>query len=281
MRRIHIIGMGLLFLPTTAFAQLNVRTTAITPDIPPYAAIRPYWVDRPIIEVIGRANVEFAPNRANFSIKYFEVDTNSDEATRKVTDRVRPGLERARSLIGNKGTINATYSRTTLYEQYRDREGNRNENEREDKISNYVAYWTIEVNLTEMSIISAVRAELLAIGGAEMNENIEFEFEPTPEQARSVIAAAANDGFEQAKMVANIHGMRPRLLVFEEGRTQCLASATTRGATTSNAPTRASNEMIVVTGSRLRKLTPEEMNLPVAPNPIESSAQVCMVYALE
>ena len=268
-------------MPTMAFAQQNLRTTETTPDLPPYAAIRPYWVDRPVVEVIGQANIEFAPNRANFTIKFFEVDTNSDEATRRVTDRVRPGLERARLLVGNKGTINAVYSRTILYEQYRDREGNRNENEREDKISSFVAYWEIDVSLTDMNLVSAVRAELLAIGGAEMTRNIEFELNPTPEQTRSVIAAAVNDGYEQAKMVASVHGMRPRLLVFEEGRTQCLASATTRPVV-AGAPIRAaSSELVVVTGSRIRKLTPEEMTMPISPEPVELSSSVCMVYALE
>ncbi len=271
--------------PQLVLAQTqNVRNIAAGSDNPPYAAVRPYWVDRPIIEIIGRAEKKVMPNRAEFSIVYKEVASDSDEATAKLTERVRPGIDKVRAMIGNKGGVNATYDREILYQQYRDKDGNRIDNEREDKIDKYVAIWRIKIELSDLNLIAPVRAELIAIGNAEIRDGIEYSLEPTPSMAREIRTMAMNDGLEMAKTVANAHGKTLKLLVYEEGRTQCLSSPTTQnGSVTdrSGAPAYSSTETVMVTGSRRPKLTPEQLILPVSPQLVTLTSSVCLVYAID
>ena len=292
MKKLIIIGFYSL-ISGTAFAQTShivQQNPTPTPGYPPSAISRPYWVDRPIIEVLGRATLEFTPNRVSFAIVVEETNNDADTALSRVAARTRPAIEKVQNLMRGKGQISVTYLRDELYQQYRDREGNKIENTREDKVENYVARYIINIKLDDATLLPNIKAELLAVGNAKMQSEAEYSFVPSTEQARSMFRSAMKDGEERAKIVAEAHHGRTKLLVFEEGVTQCISSQTGPIAiermTVQVAPTEmisnitASSETVVVTGQK-RKLTSQELIMPASPEPVQIEASVCMVYAID
>lgn len=286
-----LLSCILALTSSVAFAQTAVPARVPAPEradgFPPNAMHRPYWVDRPIIEVLGRATLEFAPNRVSFSVVVEETNSDADVALSRVAARARPAIEKVQGLIGHKGRLSVTYTREELYQQYRDREGNRVENTREDKIENYVARYIVHVQLDDATLLPTIKAELLAVGNAKMQMEAQYEFVPSPEQARTMFRAATVDGAERAKIVADAHRGRLKLLLIEEGTTQCIGQATGPVAVQVEmtspvmyAPVSPAPEMVTVTGSR-RKLTSQELIMPAAPNFVRHEAQVCMIYAIE
>src|SRR5262245_34855887 len=84
---------------------------------------RPYWLDRSVIEAIGRAEIEVFPDRASFSVTFEEVARESGEASRAAADRARLATAAMRQRGGDSVEIRSNVGIQPIYEQYRDREG--------------------------------------------------------------------------------------------------------------------------------------------------------------
>ncbi len=292
--RKSVLGLGIfaIILPTLAVSQPIVKTPES--PYPPSAINRPYWADKPMIEIIGRANGEFDANRAtlNFSIK--EINSDSQKALVKLNDKSRPAIEALQKLIGKSGDIEVTYQLTPIYQQYKDSDGIKVSNQREDKVENYVARYQFRVVLYDVYLAPKVKAEILAIKDAEMSGQPYYSFEPTIEQTRKVFALALEDGKERAKMVANTYGSKLKLLTFGEGQDDCKSYASTTNATVQvdnydrsyayappppPPPVMAPAPMFGA--SAKPAIIASDLILPSAPAKNKLSASVCMVFGIE
>lgn len=248
--------------------------------------LRPYWIDHPVIEIIGSAQMDFQPNRARITVQLEAMDANADRAQIAVSDRARAAVARVQALAGSKARISAVSTREEVYEQYRTRDGTRVENERSDKVEFYINRWTITVILDDLTLVPTVRGELLSAGNARELAPVSFWFEPSPAQSRAVYEAAVQDGMARADIAARAAGgARLRLVTLQEGQTDCLsvrmegdgihdASASLMMAPMAAPPPPPS-------GAATRRLTATDVTLPADPPTTRLEARVCMIYAVE
>lgn len=280
-----------LFAPQISNAQNVVKTISGPSDNPPYAAIKPYWIDKPVIEVIGRSNVMFNPNRVSMNFSVQEINENADDGLAKLTKRTKPVIEKVKSLLGKDDSITVNYRREAIYQQYKDKDGNKISNQREDKIENYVLHWDIAITTQKFEIVPKIKAEILAIGNSRMNNAEYYSFVPSTEQTRQVFQNAVEDGARRAEVVASINkGSKLKLLVVQEGQTQCLSSPTTQ---TGNVVAQDEYEMKTSPAMAMAEPAPppeqnggarlqaSDLIMPSAPSKYPLEASVCMVYAIE
>lgn len=257
---------------------------------------RPYWLDRAVIEAIGRAEIEFPPDRATFSVTFQETAHEARDAEAQAADRARLAAAAIRRRGGEGVKIQSSVSVQPVYHQYTDHQGQHVDSDRPDQIDNYVARVELSVEVNDTAHAADARAAAMAVG-PENTEDVSYSLRDTAEQHRRVFAAAAEDAAARAHVAAQASGARlGALLVLQEGQGPCLGSW--RGDRPGMvgppppppppSPRRAGeqDEAIVVTGSRINgtplRLTAEDiarLNLPEDLQPLTLTAQVCAVYS--
>jgi len=276
-----------LFAPQISSAQNStpqniVKTINGPSDTPNYAALEPYWARKPVVEILGRSKMEFESNKAKLKFIVAEVDKDPEQALLKVSKNTQPVIEKIMGILGKDGRVDVNYYRDVIYQQYKDKDGNKIENTREDKIENYVIGWSIIIETKNISLIPKIRAEVLAIENSRMTDKVEYSFSPTPIQERHLFTAAIEDGKERAKIISDSYGVKLKLLITQEGRSECLSSPSGYGETNSGSMKSYSGdkESIAVTGTRM-KPRPVDLIMPASPETHELKSLVCMVYAVE
>lgn len=250
--------------------------------------LRPYWIDSPVIEIIGSAALDFQPNRARLTVQLEAMDADADRAQMAVSDRARAAIARIQAVAGTRARVSAVSTREEVYEQYRTRDGTRVENERSDKVEFYIQRWTITVVLEDPSLVPSVRGELLSAGNARELSPVSFWFEPSPAESRAVFDAAVQDGTARAEIAARAAGgARLRLVTMQEGQTDCLSvrrefdgvspylsvPSPVMAALPSPAPPPGPPET--------RRLTAIDVTLPADPPLTRLETSVCMIFAVE
>ncbi len=253
---------------------------------------RPYWLDRSVIEAVGRAQVVVPADEASFSVTFREVAHESREAMLAASDRARLAAAAIRSRGGDAVRIASSADIQAIYDEYRNREGERVSSERADQIANYAVSVTLQVRVSDVSRAANVRAAAMAVGPEETSD-LEYSLNETAPSRLRVYRAAVQDAAARARVAAEGSGTTlGRLLVLQEGQGPCLGrwqSGVSRDRqqvqnTPSPMTAPGDDEEIVVTGSSIRRLrlTAEDiarMQLPSDVPPLELSAQVCAVYA--
>jgi len=187
---------GALLAATTAAAFLPALAQG-APDFQDQAFTTPYWTRVPVIEVLGRADMQVAPNRANFSVTYLETDKDSKKAMQLAVERGRLAYETIKKAGGKDSVIQSSVNVTALYEQYKDKDGNRIDNERSDKIRAYEARVTLSVTVEDVSKAGTARAGALALG-PENSSGLSTYLERTTELNREAYEAAVKDATARA-----------------------------------------------------------------------------------
>ncbi len=275
-----------------ALAALAVLTLAPAALAQEQGFERPYWLDRSVIEVIGRAQIEAQPDEARFSVTFREVAREALAASQAAADRVRLATAAMRSRGGDALQIRSNAEINAIYEEYRNREGERQSSERADQVVNYVVSITLNVTVSDTARAASVRAAAMAVGPQEVGE-LRFSLRETAPLQRRVYGAAVEDAAARARIAAGGVGAQlGRLLALQEGQGPCLgrwngASSRSSGGAQGSQSTGFddSDEEVVVTGSRINslRLTPEDiarMQLPEDLTPVTLSSQVCAVYAV-
>jgi uncharacterized protein YggE len=252
---------------------------------------RPYWLDRSVIEAIGRAEVVVPADEASFSVTFREVADESRNAMFAASDRARLAAAAMRSRGGDAVHISSTAQVETIYEEYRNREGDRVSSERADQVANYAVSVTLTVRVTNVARAADVRAAAMAVGPHSVSD-LNYNLAETAAARLRVYRAAAQDAAARARVAAEASGAAlGRLLVLQEGQGPCLGrwqtgvSRNRAEAQNAAAPVTSMDDEIVVTGSRTRelRLTAQDiarMQLPADVPPLGLSAQVCAVYAV-
>ncbi|KCZ85447.1 hypothetical protein HAD_07180 [Hyphomonas adhaerens MHS-3] len=262
--------------------------------------VTPYWTRMPVIESIGRANMQVAPNRASFSVTYLETDKDAEDAMKLAVQRARLAYDTVKKIAGDKAIVQSSVSVDPYYEQYRDKEGNRIENDRPDKVVGFEAEASLSVVIEDMSIAGEARAAVLALG-PETSTPLRTYLVATTEMNRAAYEAAVADGSARAKATAEASGAKlGKLLAVQEGNGPCLGRWTTSAGVNSDYYDRARNmsaapapeagmqkERVVVTAQRIGnkdvEITQEDidaLNLPSDLPKQTISSSACMIYAV-
>jgi uncharacterized protein len=264
---------------------------AVAPAFAQETFDRPYWLDRRVIEALGRAEVNVAADTASFQVTFREVDDNARDAMFAASDRARLAEAAIRSRGGDSVRISSSADVEAIHEEYRNREGERMSSERADQVANYAVSVTLRVVIRDVARAASVRAAAIAVGPEDTSDISYSLDENAPERLRAY-RAAVQDAAARARVAAEASGATlGGLLVLQDGQGPCLGRwdsgfARNRDRAVQDAPNAiTSTDEIVVTASQRRelRLTAQEiarMQLPEDVPPLRVSAQVCAVYAV-
>lgn len=267
--------------------------------------VRPYWWDKPVVEGMGRAMLDVAPNRARFDLSFVETDGQSDASMKKAVARAKIAYDAIKKVAGDKARITTSVNVTAFYKQYKDKEGNVQTNTRADQVDGYEARVSMSVVLLDTSLAGRARAAALALGPQDAGR-VNIYLEQTAEMQRAVLDAAAKDARQRAQLAASAAGGRlGDILVVQEGNNSCMGNWSSsqvarvlgdggdyRYAASpayapppppppppAMAPPVASGQV----GSRTITVTEKDLaalDLPSDPSPQQIQADVCVIYTL-
>jgi uncharacterized protein YggE len=260
------------------------------PDFQDQAFTTPYWTRVPVIEVLGRADMQVAPNRANFSVTYLETDKDSKKAMQLAVERGRLAYETIKKAAGKESVIQSSVNVTALYEQYKDKDGNRIDNERSDKIRAYEARVTLSVTVEDVSKAGTARAGALALG-PENSTGLSTYLERTTELNREAYEAAVKDAAARAEATAKASGSKlGKLMVVQEGSGPCLGNWSSMAGSDYDyynksyamAPPPAPMASGMIDGRQvtITQADIDALNLPSDDKSQPVSASVCMIYQI-
>jgi uncharacterized protein YggE len=193
---------------TTLVAALATSASAQTSAAaPPRYGLAPWWMDKPIIASTGYVWTEVQANRAMTSATYDAVERESAAAQRAAVEKVRALGEALSAYGADKVRVETTFRIQPLYDQYRDRQGEVNENQRADKIERYQVVAHVNVEIRDVRLAERVYATLMAA-------------KPTSTQGMRFRLEAENETRTQMSKLAVADARRRALLATEAAGTQ-------------------------------------------------------------
>jgi uncharacterized protein YggE len=199
-----------LVLSLLALAPTLAVTVPATAQTPPATlgdryVPAPWWMREPVIASIGYVRVELPANRANFSANFQVVDRSSPDATAKATDKVRELAKALQTLGADKVRIETTFTTRPLYEQYRDKEGNVQENQRADKIERYEVDAVNKVEVRDIRLLEQTYAAVVAAKPTTAS-NVIFHLDPDNETKTALYTESIKDAARRAKLSVEAAG---------------------------------------------------------------------------
>ncbi len=219
--------------------------------------------------------------------------------------RARVAYDAIKKVAGDKSRVTSSVDVKPFYEQYRDKDGNRLEDDRPDRVKGYAARSSVSVELLDAGLAGRARAAALALGPEESGGGVRVYLEQTADMQRKAIELAAKDAFERARVTAAATGRRVGdILVVQEGNGPCMGnwSSGQMGRVGGDgygfsppppppAPAAMASprmEKVIVTGSRIggreyqvTEADLEQLNLPNDQGPQTIRASVCAIFLLE
>ncbi len=275
MRPIYLIAAAMLGI-TSANAQ-DARSGATIFE-------KPYWTSTPVIEALGRAEVELPPNRASFSVSFVETDRDATTAMASAVERARIAYDAIKAVAGDSAQVTTSVRVDPYYEQYKDRNGDRIENRRPDKVKGYEGRASVSVIMLDVRKAGEARAAALVLG-PENAGNLRLYLERTAQVNRQAYEAAVRDA--------------AALLVIQEGQGPCLGRWTSQSGRVQpphiveRTPTvrdERAMSTVIVTASKtvngreeivtITRADIDALDLPSDEPPQTVSAKVCVLYAV-
>lgn len=179
----------------------------------------PWWMDQPIIASVGFVEAEEPANRASLSARFNAVAKTSAEASQAAAAKVKPLGDTLGRIGPERVRVQITVGTQPLYQQYRDREGNRVENERADRVEQYEANATVDVEVRDMGVLQQVVAAI--VGAAPTSTaDIRYRLEPSNEAKTEMARKAVADAAARARLSVEATGARlgPVKLIDPTGR---------------------------------------------------------------
>jgi uncharacterized protein len=291
-------------LTVLALAALAAPAAAQTQIVESKYDKAPWWMDQPVIASTGFIERELPSNRAFFTASFQVVERTAAEATKAAADKVRelgqaltqPGPEKVR--------VQTNFSIRPIYEQYRDKEGNRIENQRSDKIERYEVNAILTIEVRDLGLLERVYSAVM-VTKPTSTSGVNFSLDAGNEVKTDLARAAVADANRRARLSTEAAGARlgPVKLIDPTGRacqTDVLVARAPRGY---GPGVESFVEDVVVTGSRSMPAPPpppprqarapsaqdimsgnplpaDQQPLPLQPPTQRLQAQACVVYAL-
>jgi uncharacterized protein YggE len=199
MRKVILLtAVAGLFIAGAASAQTAV------PQPSPYDRA-PWWMKESVITQTGYVFTEIPANRAHFSATFLTVDDTAEKAQAKAIEQTR-GLNQALDKLGkDKVRISTSFSMRALYEQYRDKNGNRIEDQRGDKIEKYQVSLNLSVEVRDTALLERAYALVLAAAPTSSTP-INFSLQPDNETNTWLYTEATKDAHNRALQSAAAAG---------------------------------------------------------------------------
>ena len=288
----------LVVVAVSLSAQAAVaQTVAVT--APPAASRAydpaPWWMDKPIMASVGNVWTEVPANRANATATYQVVEKDSALATKAAADKVR-ALGQALEAYGqDKVRIATTFSIVPLYAQYRDKDGQINENERADKIERYQVSADVAVEIRDVRLAERIYATLMSAKPSSTNP-VSFRLEPDNETLTEMARLAVADARRRALQAGEAAGARiGSVRLIDPTARACETDVLVAGAGRPYADVQAFRvaspamaasadiQEVMVTGSRKAKevgLNPDEIRLPLQVPLQRLEQKACVIFGL-
>lgn len=200
----HLIGWILLSGLALAPA-VNAQTGAQTAVPPSPYDKAPWWMRESVIAQTGYVYAEVRANRASFSATYLAVDSDLGRAQSAATERTR-ALQQALSRLGeDKVAVSVDFSQRALFEQYKDKNGNRVEDKRGDKINGYEVSITLNVEVRDISRLENAYALVMAASPTSIDE-VRYELQASDDDMAWLYAQAVKDASERVTAEAAAAG---------------------------------------------------------------------------
>ncbi len=201
-------AVGLLMSGSALAAPVRAQA-APPPPVPAVSAYdrAPWWMRESVITQTGFVFTEVPANRASFSATFLTVGDTADKAQAKAIEQTR-GLNQALAKLGKDAVrVTTSFSMRALYEQYKDKNGNRIEDQRGDKIESYQVSLNISIEVRDTSVLEKAYALVLAASPTSTNA-IYFSLQPTNEQNTWLYTQAVKDARVRATQSADAAGGR-------------------------------------------------------------------------
>lgn len=284
-----LLGLG---LPVAASGQTVADSAA------PRYNLAPWWMDAPVTPSIGSAETRLMANRAAIQASFQVVDESSAEATRLAAEKVANLGAQLRAFGADKARVETTFSMEPIYEQYRDKAGTLNDNERADKIERYRVSVDVAIEVRDLSVLEQIYSTVLAARPTRTRQ-VTFSLVADNAATTALLRSAAADARDRATRAVRATGgeLGPVKLIDSSGQA-CSAANLLAGATpdeeasvmSSVSRKRAATVTVdnladtVVVGARASRaapeLQPEDMRLPLQPPLVSRSTQACVVFGL-
>ncbi|MDC7682571.1 SIMPL domain-containing protein [Asticcacaulis sp. BYS171W] len=179
----------------------------------------PWWVDRPIIPQTGVVQEEIEANRASFSGSFLGTAKTVEQAQALAMKPVAPLTEALRKLGADKVRVTTSFFMRARYQQYKNKDGTKVEDQRGDKIEAYDATITLTVDVTELSVLERAYALVLAAGPSGSTP-VSFSLQTDNATKARLFSAAVADARARAEVAAQINGLGlgPVRLIDSTGR---------------------------------------------------------------
>ena len=207
-----VAALALLATPVMARPRPFVPPAAPAADFAEVPAIRrasyedaPWWMNSAVITQTGFVYAEVPANRAQFSAQFRTEADTVDKAQAKAIDRTR-ALNQALGKLGKDAVrVTTGFSMRALYEEYRDKNGNRIEDQRADKINGYEVSLNLSLEVRDMAALEKAYALVLAASPTSAG-SISFSLQPSNEQNTWMYTEAVKDAHARAVASAEAAG---------------------------------------------------------------------------
>ena len=217
-----------------------------------------------VITQTGFVYAEVPANRAEFSAQFRTVADTVDKAQDKAIERTR-ALNQALGRLGKDAVrVTTSFSMRALYEEYRDKNGNRIEDQRADKINGYEVSLNLSLEVRDMAALEKAYALVLAASPTSAG-SISFSLQPSNEQNTWMYTEAVKDAHGRAQVSAEAAGGHlGAIKVIDPTGRACETDILARNGSGEGDNTQA--DEVVVTGAR--RAAPVMMAAPPPPIPV-------------
>ena len=284
-----LLALGLIAAARPAHASPPAASASATPTSPsPLYAPAPWWAREPVIVSAGEVRAHLLANRARFAARFSAVDETLPGATQKAGAKVKTLAQTLAAFGADRVQVESGLTVTPIYQQYRDKQGELQSNERADKIERYEASVRFDVNVEDVSALEKVYAAVVAAGPSSVDP-VSFRLEPGNEVNDELYHAAVGDAARRARLSAEATGARlGRVLVIDPTARACETDVLLAGAPRLRGEDAGGVRDVMVTGARLAKAPAPAPppaaaldGLPLQPPLTAISRRACVVYAID
>ena len=251
----------------------------------------PWWMRDPIIASTGLVEMQTPANRAGFSAAFQTIDREATTATVNASAKVRALGAQLAALGADKVQVQVSFTTTPLYEQYRDRAGNMQDNERADKIERYQVTANVAVTVRDVALLEKVYSMVLAAGPTSVSQ-VGFSLEPDNAMRADLSRRAIEDAAARARSAVEAAGARlgPVKLIDPTARAceaDVLVAGAPRGVGGGGYAVNGEVSDVVITSYSRAPVaapppppTPEQMQVPLQPPLMTLRARACVIFGL-
>jgi len=296
MRHLILTSGVLMLAAAPAFAQ-----TAAPAAPSPYDKA-PWWMKSSVITQTGFVFTELPANRASFSASFQTTDDTPDKAQSKAIAQTKALMQALDRLGKDAVRVTTDFSMRTLYEQYRDKDGNKVENQRGDKINGYQVSLNLNVEVRDVAQLERAYALVLA-ASPDSTGRIYFSLQPDNATNTWLYSEAIRDAHTRAQQAADAAGAKLGAVKVIDPTGRACETDILAGKTAGEDDGMQAQQ-VRVTGSRAAyaNVPPPPPPIPVPPVPASADnlearalqnpfiqtppirrldAKACVVYALE